>query len=195
MTGRPAIDLNGRVFGQLTVIRQLPINGGRNALWECLCTCQRAVPVASIALRSGKTKSCGCLRAKMLKKNRQSVSKEVAARTDEEQVHRRVWAEYKGSTKKLKRVFELSFQEFSVLLSGACYYCGTLPFSGMAPRSSCRSKVLRNGIDRIDSSRGYVVGNVASCCKHCNKAKLDRSVADFINHCRVIVAHWEGRLV
>jgi hypothetical protein len=51
----------GEVFGRLTVTAR----GGKNAynLWEwvCRCKCGREVIVSGNALRSGKTKSCGCL--------------------------------------------------------------------------------------------------------------------------------------
>jgi hypothetical protein len=38
-----------------------------------------------------------------------------------------------------------------------------------------------NGIDRIDSKLGYVEGNVVSCCKICNSAKGDLTLAEFEN--------------
>ncbi len=50
-----------------------------------------------------------------------------------------------------------------------------------------------NGVDRVDSSRGYVKDNVVSCCKHCNLAKRDRTAEDFIKHCRKVVLRQETR--
>jgi hypothetical protein len=46
-----------------------------------------------------------------------------------------------------------------------------------------------NGIDRIDSSKGYVPGNVVPCCTVCNIMKLDHSHAGFIAHIEHILAH------
>ena len=60
------IDLTGKKFGRLTVIsfkRRKKLKGfNRSArLWNCLCDCGNEVIVEGTALRSGHTKSCGCL--------------------------------------------------------------------------------------------------------------------------------------
>ena len=39
--------------------------------------------------------------------------------------------------------------------------------------------VCVNGIDRVDSSKGYVEDNVVSCCKYCNTAKNTMSRDEF----------------
>jgi hypothetical protein len=36
-----------------------------------------------------------------------------------------------------------------------------------------------SGIDRIDSSIGYIEGNVVSCCSKCNTAKSDMPFDEF----------------
>ena len=43
-------------------------------------------------------------------------------------------------------------------------------------------------IDRIDSSKGYIVGNVQLVCRAANVAKHDLTTADFINLCKAVVA-------
>ncbi len=43
-------------------------------------------------------------------------------------------------------------------------------------------------IDRIDSSRGYVVGNVQLVCRAVNIAKSALPVSDFLNLCKAVVA-------
>lgn len=53
------IDLNGEKFSKLTCIEYL----GRSK-WKCLCDCGNYCVVHTSALRSGKAKSCGCLRKK-----------------------------------------------------------------------------------------------------------------------------------
>ena len=57
------VDLTGQRFGRLLVVRE---DGNRNTsgsiLWNCICDCGKEVSVSSGTLRSGKTKSCGCLR-------------------------------------------------------------------------------------------------------------------------------------
>lgn len=42
------------------------------------------------------------------------------------------------------------------------------------------------GIDRIDNAKGYIEGNVTSCCKTCNMIKSVYSVDNFIEYCKNI---------
>ena len=57
-----SIDLTGQYFGRLTVIeRVFPNSISRNARWSCSCSCGNTITVLSGNLKSGHTKSCGCL--------------------------------------------------------------------------------------------------------------------------------------
>ena len=60
-------DLTGKTFGRLTVIKQVedyvdPL-GGRKAQYLCECNCEdrTQVVVTAARLKSGGTKSCGCI--------------------------------------------------------------------------------------------------------------------------------------
>lgn len=52
----------GRVFGQLSVLARA-VNDDKRAMWACACTCGASTVTSGTRLRTGKTKSCGCLRA------------------------------------------------------------------------------------------------------------------------------------
>lgn len=54
-------DLTGRRYGRLIVVRQGP-HGGIFLRWYCQCDCGKETLVFASALRTGITKSCGCLR-------------------------------------------------------------------------------------------------------------------------------------
>lgn len=62
--GRPRIDLSGKAFGRLTVLRYLDIRANKSVVWECECECGNVVGVPSGCLRRKKepTVSCGCYR-------------------------------------------------------------------------------------------------------------------------------------
>ena len=59
------MDLTGQRYGRLTVVEQVKTHvtpGGRNVyMWRCVCDCGKESIVSTSALRSGDTKSCGCL--------------------------------------------------------------------------------------------------------------------------------------
>lgn len=58
-------DLTGNVFGNLTAIKRVEDkvskSGHKTTMWECVCECGKVVTVAARRLKSGRTKSCGCL--------------------------------------------------------------------------------------------------------------------------------------
>lgn len=58
-------DLTGQRFGMLVVVGLHHFNEkSRRAYWECKCDCGQTCVVAGQNMKSGKTRSCGCLRSK-----------------------------------------------------------------------------------------------------------------------------------
>lgn len=56
------IDLSGQRFTRLTVTRFIGQSSDGQAKWECVCDCGTVTSASSGNLRSGRMKSCGCLR-------------------------------------------------------------------------------------------------------------------------------------
>lgn len=56
------LSLIGHRYGRLTVIREMP-RQGKHRMWRCLCECSKTVTTRQARLRSGETKSCGCIYA------------------------------------------------------------------------------------------------------------------------------------
>lgn len=77
---------------------------------------------------------------------------------------------YKKTAKNRGVNFLLSLEEFDSLTSKLCVYCNRID-----PRGS-------NGLDRIDSSRGYEKGNIVPCCEMCNVAKNRYSLQQFLEN-------------
>jgi hypothetical protein len=84
----------------------------------------------------------------------------------------------KGAARR-NYAFELSMEEFIELIFSPCYYCGE---TGDVHKSH------RNGVDRVDNSKGYVKGNVVSCCWNCNLLKksvsvnIARKIVEFVDN-------------
>jgi hypothetical protein len=57
------IDLSGRRFGRLTVLRRTKLQCGK-IFWECRCDCSSVTEVSGSNLRTGHIASCGCIRRK-----------------------------------------------------------------------------------------------------------------------------------
>lgn len=59
--GRKCLDLTGKRFGKLIVIRRVGVNSRGSPAWECLCDCGNTKIITGGCLSSGDTQSCGCL--------------------------------------------------------------------------------------------------------------------------------------
>jgi hypothetical protein len=55
------IDISGQKFGRLAVISREGKSKDGKATWNCVCECGALCVVIGKLLRSGQTKSCGCL--------------------------------------------------------------------------------------------------------------------------------------
>jgi len=60
---RELIDLTGKKFNKLTVIELIGSKYGVTK-WKCKCDCGNYAVVASVELKNGTTKACGCLKGK-----------------------------------------------------------------------------------------------------------------------------------
>lgn len=61
------VDLTDKTFGRLTVIRKEGSDNNRKALWLCECSCGNTIIVNTERLHNGKTQSCGCYKADILR--------------------------------------------------------------------------------------------------------------------------------
>ena len=72
------------------------------------------------------------------------------------------WSMLKRTAKYKSIELNISFEQFKELTESNCYYCnGKMKDDG----------IWGYNIDRIDSSKGYIVGNILPCCKYCNTIK------------------------
>lgn len=70
------IDLTGKVFNRLTVVKRVENNKQGRAMWLCRCECGKTSVVTTSSLLNGKTKSCGCYCKEMTKiKNKEMFTK------------------------------------------------------------------------------------------------------------------------
>jgi hypothetical protein len=165
-------DLTGQKFERLTVIERAEDSERGIIRWLCQCECGKTSIIISNRLESGKTKSCGCYRKEKTKENFEKLYGEAAKN--------KLYSQYKYSAKKRGFSFELSKNVFLRLVLEDCYYCGEK--SSNIKKNTCNNgDFIYNGIDRIDSSKGYIKGNVIPCCKKCNHAKSNTTQENFID--------------
>lgn len=54
------INLKGKIFGRLLVLKMAGKDKHRNILWTCQCECGIIKNISGVGLRTNQTKSCGC---------------------------------------------------------------------------------------------------------------------------------------
>lgn len=142
------IDLTGKNFGRLTVLERVSDGKGKDARWQCQCECGNFIIAQSNNLKSGNTKSCGCIQ-KMLLQERNfkhgmaytpefNTWNEMKARCNNPK-HKK-YKNYGGRGIKIYPKWIKSFQTF-------------FDYVGPKPTSE-------HSIERIDNDKGYFPGNV-----------------------------------
>jgi len=170
--GRPNEDITGQNFGKLTVDSFIEIRkdskGRGRRYWKCNCECGGTIESTANQLTSGDTRSCGCLWKEV------TLPKSVASAA----------ARVRRSGLRSGKVWELNEAQTIALILGDCHYCDTPASDGVT-----YGLIKRHGIDRVDNTQGYIDGNVVTCCKHCNKAKSNLHVSEFLNLVEKIYNH------
>lgn len=58
----PSKDITGQKFNKLTAVERMGTDENGRALWLCKCDCGNMIAVNITDLRTGRRKSCGCLK-------------------------------------------------------------------------------------------------------------------------------------
>lgn len=135
------------------------------------CDCGTEKVIHGAAIKSGNTKSCGCLvkttKNKRIKPNNHAVKYQI-------------FLGYKRHARERYLKFNLEFEDFKFLIIQPCHYCG-IQWSNIKKTKNCKEGFQYNGIDRINSSQGYFIKNCVTCCRDCNLAKSKMTKQDFLS--------------
>jgi len=179
-----SLDLTGRTFGFLTVIRKAkskvhvyPHAKSTTTYWDCVCSangrlCKHRVRMSATSLANMKSKSCGCM-------------KSFKGSSPTTFLH----GNYKRKAAQRGLSFRLSVKQVARLVSLNCHYCGRAPHMNLAALLPAHAGFRYNSIDRKDSSKGYTSCNTVPCCKTCQKMKWDWPYEVFLAHIEAIHAH------
>lgn len=164
------IDLTGKKFGRLTVIKRTGSNEGKRIIYLCKCECGKEKIIRGDNLRNGKTKSCGCLHNELA--GGQNRLNPGVARM------RALISIYKKRAKRQGLEWELTEKQFARTTKKDCFYCGAKP-NNTSKHPECNGNYIYNGIDRVDNKKGYTLKNIVPCCKECNSAKKNFTLQEF----------------
>lgn len=163
-------DRIGDIYGRLQVVAYVDVHHG-NARWLCNCSCGNTHIVTGSNLGSGNVKSCGCL-------CKETTAKTGRAQRRDDSAFNSLLSSYRHNAKTRGYVFNVSCEAFKDITSQPCFYCGAEP-ERVFRNARRTSTYLYNGLDRVDNSKGYVLGNLVSCCAVCNQGKHTQTQDEF----------------
>ena len=164
------IDLTGKKFGRLIVIKRVDNDKWRNTRWLCKCDCEVEKIVYGRSLREGDTKSCGCLQREIAR-DKKNLTPGLSSM-------RNIIDCYKRKAKARGYEWGLTEEQFKEITQKDCYYCGAKP-NNVSKHKKSNGNYLYNGIDRVNNTKGYIIDNVVPCCHTCNQAKSDLTLEKF----------------
>lgn len=169
-------DLAGENYGHLKVIKRVcSINS--HSFYECICDCGNRIELFGYQLKHTKIKSCGCVGRKH----------SVPTFTIDD-VQRSFFILAKNKSGERNITFDLDLIEFINISEKKCTYCGRPP-NRLIQTDKHGNGWMHGGIDRKDSSIGYVSDNVVPCCEHCNMMKASLSINEFLSHIDKIMVY------
>lgn len=156
-----------------------PNTGRRYVNAKCKCGREKVICINNV--RCGNSTCCGLSPCRGTERDK-----------DVEVGYKAILYVYKKHAKDRGFTFDLDYDYFKELTKGNCHYCGIKPIQVYQLKNPKTGKIRSgvpityNGIDRVDSSKGYFNDNVVTCCKICNRAKSNLSLDDFKD--------WIGRI-
>lgn len=172
------VDHTGKVFGKLTVVRESDYRKSKKVHWVCSCECGTTTLVSSTNLMHDNTTSCGCSAYESRRGSNSNLYRGGMYRAE---INR-----YKKSAEQRGFSFDLTNEDAERLMKSVCVYSGTQP-------KPDQRGLVRNGIDRVDSTKGYTKDNCVAACSTCNMMKRDMPYETFIEHINRIYQNLSGK--
>lgn len=178
------IDMTGNIYNSWK-INYYSHTVGKVVFWNCTCLdCNKEYVVKGQNVRIGLSKQCVSCGHKTTTKKQIGVNK---IRDVDLAIFRYLKYFYKKGANKRGHIFSLTTEDVKELVLKNCAYCGSEPSNKCYPmkhvslsQKNSNRHIIRNGIDRVDSAKGYTLDNVVPCCATCNSAKNDTTKADFL---------------
>lgn len=159
------IDLTGKRFTRLVVLREIPERKDGVIIWECKCDCGKTVYARGQSLREGHYKSCGCLKTERFTK----MAKEYPRKKNSPEKNRlyNIWQGMRRRTMKPNR------QNYRWYGARGIRVCDEWSNSFSAFEKWAMSHGYNNdlSIDRIDPDGNYCPDN----CRWASKTEQSRN--------------------
>lgn len=180
--GFPVEDLTGKQFGRWQVVERANNDTAGRVRWKVKCTCGNIYTVQAYTLK--KKASTKCKKCRVMEKSSNHLW------TGYGEISGTFWSRLKYYSKRRKKLPPVQIDikygwKLFLRQNGKCALSGLpLQFG-----SYDLNEETTASLDRIDSSRGYVKGNVQWVHKTINKMKQDLPQDMFVEFCNIISEH------
>lgn len=143
------IDISGQTFTRLTVVEYAGVDSRQESMWKCLCECGTIVEVRSSSLRTGVTKSCGCL------------NREITSERSTTHGHSKGFqsATYQSWASMKKRCLDPSQHNYVMYGGAGIDVCSSWVDSFESFLKDMGERPEGTSLDRIDVTKGYYPDN------------------------------------
>lgn len=173
-------DLSGKQIGELTIECTEGKDKHGHTIWKAVCSCGKIVKVKASALGKNGTKSCGCKRLANRKNHKNWVG--------HEEIHGYIWGQITRGGHCRDLDFDITIEyawDLFIKQDRKCAFTGLeLSFPKTLSRENVSTRTA--SLDRIDSSKGYVKGNVQWIHKKIQPMKMNMPDEEFIQFCKLV---------
>lgn len=181
-------DLTNQKFGKLTALYRVSSNRRGQSVWNCLCECgtEKHIPMDHLTRKNNPIVSCGCHKKTIRgpKSSSWNGHEEISGNW----WYNRVLRERKQGD-RVKVPVTISKEYAWELFLKQNRKCA---LTGIDLVISNNNRENTASIDRIDSSKGYEIGNIQWVHKHINFMKRTYSQEYFIKMCKMVADHSTG---
>lgn len=179
LNNKKCVDITNQKFGKLTALRIDPARKNR-VFWMCQCDCGKQKSVAAKHLRIGAIKSCGC--------DKHLSGKQSPCWRGYEGIGRHYWSQVKRGAHIRGFEFKIDMKYAWSLFVKQHEKCALTGQTLVFPSKTAVSDGTAS-LDRIDSSKGYIKGNVWWVHKDVNLMKMDFPLDIFRQICKMVAAY------
>jgi hypothetical protein len=155
---RKVIDLAGKKFGRLIVIKRNGYLYGNRVAWLCKCECGKLHTVLGASLKSGNTRSCECLRNEI-------ASKGIEERTRIHGEGKNRTLEYNSWTSMRQRCLSLNHPGYKDYGGRGIHICERWGEYENFLSDMGRRPTPQHTLERVNNNKGYSPSN----CKWATK--------------------------
>tara|TARA_Y100000310_G_scaffold293091_1_gene322420 strand:- start:444 stop:1133 length:690 start_codon:yes stop_codon:yes gene_type:complete len=172
-SGRKKINLTGCRIGNLLVVKEVKKKLDKHIYWKCQCDCGNISTISTGSLTKGQ-KRCWDCRNKLISELKWKGYGEISGDK---------WDKIKKTAGLKNRKFEITIEQAWDLFLKQDRKCALSGVKLVFTRKKKDRSKTTASLDRIDSSKGYIKGNIQWVHKDINKMKQDLDMRSFKEWC------------